>query len=180
MTITIISGSTREGRTSHRLALALAKTLQQFDVQAAIIDLKEVQLQPFTERLQFLDPKPDILVQLADMLQASDALIFLTPEYNGGISSALKNFIDTFGRAEFAGKPIAVATASTGVMGGIRAAHQLQQTILAIQGYPQPQMLLAAEVNKQLDEYGDFINTSFAPKLDGFVKALIGFTSKFS
>jgi azobenzene reductase len=179
MNITIISGSTRPGRTSHRVALALEKTLKSFDIEVSILDLQALDLPPFTERFQFMAEKPPHLLEAAARLQSSDALIFLTPEYNGGITSALKSCIDTFGKPEFGGKPIGVATASTGVMGGVRAAYQLQQTILALQAYPQPQMLLAGEVTKQLDENGEVINPAFVPKLEAFVKAFVGFASKF-
>jgi NAD(P)H-dependent FMN reductase len=179
MHISIISGSTRTGRTSHRVALALNIALQQHGAACTIIDLQEVQLPPFTERLQFLENPPAILQQTADRLRQTKALIFVTPEYNGGITGALKNFIDVFGKAEFAGKPIGVATASAGIMGGVRAAYQLQQTILALQAYPQPQMLLAAEVTKQLDETGVVINPAFSAKLDMFVNSFITFAGKF-
>ena len=106
-------------------------------------------------------------------------MIFVTPEYNGGISSSLKNFIDTFGRPEFAGKPIAVASVSSGALGGIRAAMSLQQLILAIQAYPQPQMLTVADVENQLSKEGEILNPTFEKKLASFIDAFIGFAKRF-
>lgn len=178
MKITIVSGSTREGRKSHRVALALEKSLTALDHHVEILDLKVLALEPFVERLQFLSEKPHNLVKISETLQHSDGIIFLTPEYNGSISSAMKNFIDTFGRAEYARKPIGVATASTGMMGGMRAAAQLQQIILAIQGYPLPQMLLSGEVDKNLDEEGNIINPAYETKLSNFVEAYLTFVGK--
>jgi NAD(P)H-dependent FMN reductase len=180
MKFVIVSGSTREGRTTHRVALALQRALQALAHESHIIDLKEAALPPFTERLALLQDKPSQLLAISAKLQAAQAIIFLTPEYNGSISSALKGFIDTFGKGEFAGKPIATATASTGIMGGMRAAQHLQQIILALQAYPQPQMLLTAEVTKQLNEEGEIINPAYQPKLDGFVSAFVKFAEKFS
>jgi NAD(P)H-dependent FMN reductase len=179
MYISIISGSTREGRNSHRVALALANALQARDVAHGIIDLKELNMPPFSERLQFLKNPAENLLAAAKQLQNSTALIFVTPEYNGGISAALKQFIDLLGKAEFAGKPIGVATVSLGIMGGVRAAYQLQQTILALQAYPQPQMLLVPEVTKQLDEQGGIVNPGFLQKLDAFVASFTAFATKF-
>ena len=179
MKISIISGSTREGRTSHRVALALNSFFKSNEINSTIIDLKELTFQPFEERLRFLENKPQELIEVSETLKNSDSLIFLTPEYNGSFSSAIKNFIDLFGREEFAGKPIGVAAASTGVMGGIRAAHQLQQIVLAIQAYPQPQMLLSGEVNKHIDEEGNMLTPEYEKKLVGFASALIAFTQKF-
>lgn len=160
--------------------MALADTFKTSGIACQILDLMAVDLPPFTERFHNLTDKPAHLLAVAQQLQNSNALVLLTPEYNGGITSALKNCIDLFGKAEFAGKPIGVATASTGVMGGVRAAYQLQQTILALQAYPQPQMLLAAEVTKQLDENGAVINPAFLIKLEAFVKAFVNFAQKLT
>jgi len=179
MKIQIVSGSTRIGRASHRVALALNEKLLSLGIDSKIVDLKEVGLPPFEERLSFLKDKPEHLVTLSNELLSSTGFIFVTPEYNGGISSSLKNFIDTFGRPEFAGKPIAVASVSSGALGGIRAAMSLQQLILAIQAYPQPQMLTVGEVEEQLNIEGEIINASFEKKLDSFVNSFLGFAKRF-
>lgn len=180
MHITIVSGSTRPGRTSHRVALALDAALKSREIGCSILDLQALDLPPFSERFHLMSEKPAKMLAASTQLQQSDALIFVTPEYNGAITSALKNFIDTFGRPEFGSKPIGVATASTGVMGGVRAAYQLQQTILALQAYPQPQMLLAGEVTKQLDEAGELLNPAFLTKIETFVGAFVGFAGRFA
>lgn len=91
----------------------------------------------------------------------------------------MKNIIDTFGKNEYANKPVAVATVSTGMMGGMRAAQHLQQIILAIRAFPHPQMLLTGDVANQLDEMGNIINESYQKKLDTFADSLLDFTSKF-
>ena len=118
-------------------------------------------------------------MEVPQQLEDSGAFIFVTPEYNGSISSGLKNFIDVFAKKPFDGKPIGVATGSTGMMGGIRAAHQLQQIILAISAYPQPQILTVAQMDKQLDENEKVINESFNKSLERFLTAFLGFAKRF-
>lgn len=179
MKIQIISGSTRIGRASHRVALALNEKLLSLGIDCSIVDLKELGLPLFEERLSFLRNKPQHFETISNELLNSIGFIFVTPEYNGGISASLKNFIDTFGRPEFAGKPIAVASVSSGNLGGIRAAMSLQQLILAIQAYPQPQMLTVGNVEEQLNPLGEIINPGFEKQLDSFVDAFIGFTKRF-
>lgn len=179
MKIQIISGSTRIGRASHRLALALNEKLLSLGIDCSIVDLKELGLPIFEERLSFLRNKPQHFETISNELLNSIGFIFVTPEYNGGISASLKNFIDTFGRPEFAGKPIAVASVSSGNLGGIRAAMSLQQLILAIQAYPQPQMLTVGNVEEQLNQLGEIINPGFEKQLDSFVDAFIGFAKRF-
>jgi len=179
MIIKIISGSTRTGRLSHGVALTLNHELNSKGINASIVDLKELALPNFEERLNFLENKPVHLVELSNELLKTTGYIFVTPEYNGGISASLKNFIDTFGRPEFSGKPIAVASVSSGALGGIRAAMSLQQQILALQAYPQPQMLTVAEVQNQVTAEGEIINPSFEKKLSSFVDSFLGFAKRF-
>lgn len=179
MQIAIISSSTRIGRTSHRVAIAIHNALSKQDIKSDTIDLLEFNLPIFKERYHLLDDKTEKQIQVAEKLQNSNAIIFVTPEYNGGISGSLKVFIDFFSKHEFANKPIGVATVSTGALGGIRAAYQLQQTILAIQAYPQPQILLTGDVLTQLDENGIILNPLYQNKIDAFLNALIKFTSRF-
>ena len=179
MNIKIVSGSTRIGRKSHRVALALNHKMTTLGIECSIVDLNEIDLPPFEERLSFLPEKSDRLVEVSNELLDSTGFIFVTPEYNGGISSSLKNFIDTFGRPEFAGKPIAVASVSSGDLGGIRAAISLQQLILAIQAYPQPQMLTVGLVEDQLNVEGQVINPSFEDKMSSFINAFLGFANRF-
>jgi NAD(P)H-dependent FMN reductase len=180
MKISIISSSVRNGRTSHGVALALEMFLKQKKQDVSILDLKELALPEFLMRFSEMKHKPPALQIASDTLQQSNAVIFLTPEYNGSITSALKNCIDIFGKAGFAGKPIGVATASAGIMRGVRAAYQLQQIILALQAYPQPQMLLAGEVTKQINEQGEVINPMFQNKLEMFVNTFLAFSQKIS
>lgn len=180
MRITIVSGSTRKERTSHRVSLALNNYLRDRGLQSEILDLKELNLPIFSERFMEMNSQPSNLMAVSTNLKQANAIIFVTPEYNGGITSALKNLIDIFGKQEFAGKPIGVATASTGVMGGVRAAYQLQQCILALQAYPQPQMLLTAEVTKQINERGEVINPLYNQKLDLFINSFLIFSKKLN
>ena len=60
---------------------------------------------------------------LADAIRAADGVIFNTPEYNFSLPGGLKNALDWVSRLQnqpFAGKPIALQSASPGPVGGAR------------------------------------------------------------
>ena len=175
MKITIISSSTRMDRVSHRIALALEKQISRIGHEAIVIDLLELKLPLFSERYARVPDKPKGWTETMDILLASDGIIFLTPEYNGSFSSGLKNFIDVFAKKGFRGKPIGVATGSSGSMGGIRAAYQLQQVILSLFAYPQPQMLTVGEMQHRFDETGEIIDEDFRPHFESYVNKFIQF-----
>ncbi|WP_374443643.1 NADPH-dependent FMN reductase [Stella sp.] len=80
---------------------------------------------------------PDIVTRTADAIRAADALIVVTPEYNYSIPGALKNAVDWLSRLPnqpFAGKPIAIQTASQGPFGGIRCQYHLRQSMVFLDG----------------------------------------------
>jgi NAD(P)H-dependent FMN reductase len=76
------------------------------------------------------------VVAAADRLraevQSADALLLVTPEYNGTMSAALKNAIDwisrPFGGGVITGKPVAVIGTSHGQHGGVWAHDDARKT----------------------------------------------------
>lgn len=180
MNISIVSSSTRTGRISHRIALALAAAIKEKGHSADIIDLAEENLAPFEERFSILENPSKSLIRLHEKLLASEAFIFLTPEYNGAIASGLKNFIDLFAKEPFQNKAIGVATGSTGAMGGVRAAYQLQQNILTINAFPHPRMLMVGKMDQVLSETGDVLDEKYGRSQDGFLTAFLDFAQRLS
>ena len=67
---------------------------------------------------------------LADAIRAADGVIFNTPEYNFSLPGGLKNALDWVSRLKeqpFAGKPIAIQSASPGPVGGARVQYDLRK-----------------------------------------------------
>jgi chromate reductase len=76
---------------------------------------------------------PASVVALSDAIRAADGVIFVTPEYNFSLPGALKNAIDWVSRVQnqpFAGKPIAIQSASPGPVGGARVQYDLRKMMV--------------------------------------------------
>ena len=77
---------------------------------------------------------PDKATTLRDQIIAADAIVIATPEYNRGMSGALKNAIDwasrPYGKNAWAGKRVLVAAASPGGIAGALAVYQVKQSLL--------------------------------------------------
>ena len=75
---------------------------------------------------------------LADAIQAADGVIIVSPEYNFSIPGGLKNAIDWVSRLPnqpFAGKPIALQSASPGPLGGARVQYDLRRAMVFLDAF---------------------------------------------
>jgi chromate reductase len=76
---------------------------------------------------------PAAVRTLADAIRAADGVVFCTPEYNFSLPGGLKNAIDWVSRLQdqpFAGKPIAIQSASPGPLGGGRVQYDLRRAMV--------------------------------------------------
>ncbi|MBL7803235.1 MAG: NAD(P)H-dependent oxidoreductase [Saprospiraceae bacterium] len=170
MHITILSASTRLNRQSHRVALALKQFIEaQGEHSAEILDLAAYRFPVLEEVLHRHPAPPEGLAEFADKVRRSDAHIFVSPEYNGSYTAALKNAVDYLKEGEFSKKVIGIATATTGMLGGIRAALAMQQLVLAISGIPIPQMLTVGNLPQRFDENGALLDPVFEKNMRNFL-----------
>lgn len=124
----VIVGSTRPGRVGRSVAdwlVALAGRHGGFEVDLA--DLKELDLpmmnephHPRLRRYQF-----DHTKAWSARVDSADAIVVVTPEYNGTFSAPLKNAIDYLS-SEWLRKPLGIV-AYGGISAGSRAATNLRQ-----------------------------------------------------
>jgi chromate reductase, NAD(P)H dehydrogenase (quinone) len=76
---------------------------------------------------------PPAVFALAEALRVADGIIFTLPEYNFSIPGGLKNAIDWVSRVPnqpFAGKPIAIQSATGGALGGGRVQYDLRRSMI--------------------------------------------------
>jgi chromate reductase len=93
---------------------------------------------------------------LADAIRAADGVIIVTPEYNFSIPGGLKNAIDWISRLQnqpFAGKPIALQSASPGPLGGGRVQYDLRRAMVFLDAFVlnKPEIFIGSCASK-LDE----------------------------
>lgn len=76
---------------------------------------------------------PEPVLAMAESVRRSNGVIIVTPEYNYSAPGVLKNALDWLSRVTpqpFAGKPVAIQTASPGLLGGARAQYHLRQMLV--------------------------------------------------
>lgn len=128
-TISIIVGSARPVRVGRQLGDAVADIIREaVDADVRILDLYEIALPMLDEPLmaalgQYQNPHT---LAWAEQISSSDAVVFLTPQYNAGYPASLKNAIDYL-FAEWRGRPSAIV--SYGGHGGAKSAQQLRAVL---------------------------------------------------
>jgi NAD(P)H-dependent FMN reductase len=135
--LTIIVGSTRPGRAGAPIAqwfAARAKDHGGFDV--TVVDLAELDLplldEPNHPRLgQYTQQHTKDWSAIVD---AADAFVIVTPEYNYGYPASVKNAIDYL-HHEWQYKPVGFVSYG-GVAAGTRAVQQLKQVVTTLRMLP--------------------------------------------
>jgi len=128
--IAIIIGSTRPGRNGEAVAKWVCEVAKKrSDAEFKLMDIKDFNLPLLDEPVspimgQYSKPHTKVW---AAKIGSFDGYVFVTPEYNHGISGALKNAIDFLFR-EWNDK-----AAGYGGAGGARAVEQLRLVMAEVQ-----------------------------------------------
>ena len=130
--VAIILGSVRPGRAGDQVVRWIEDQARQVEgVQTVFFDLRDYDLPLFAEEMPPSMQAPELpeAVRLRANLEANDAVLFVTPEYNHSVPAALKNAIDYL-FAEWHDK--AAGFVSYGLNGGVRAVEQLRMTLAEV------------------------------------------------
>lgn len=138
----------------------------------------DVNQQPFPQ-FDFREEKPPHFDHYSKTLNGADGIVFVTPEYNGGMSGALKNAMDHF-RAELNRKPMGAVTVSSGPFGGLNALHNLYAWMLYNGGIPCPTKLLVSHVGELFNEAGEPTQEIFNENYPKFVQEFSWLVEKIS
>lgn len=150
MKILGIAGSLRKGSYN----LAALKAAQELAPAGTTLSIYEdLAALPLFNQDEEKNP-PESVKKLKAAIREADAILMATPEYNYSFPGVLKNAIDwasrPYGDSAWEGKPVAIMSASTGMLGGARAQYQLRQTFVFLNMFPlnKPEVLFPRLVKK--------------------------------
>ncbi|MET9531231.1 NAD(P)H-dependent oxidoreductase [Streptomyces sp. NPDC006649] len=121
--ILALVGSLRSGSYNRQLAEAAVKRAPE-GVEVTVYEgLAEIPF--YNEDIDTDEQRPAAVARLRESATRADALLLVTPEYNGTMPAVLKNAIDwlsrPYGSSILAGSPTAVIGTALGRYGGARA-----------------------------------------------------------
>jgi chromate reductase len=116
----------------NRMLMRLAQDLMPASMKLEAADWRDV---PVFDADVLAKGMPPGVATLREQVRRADGLLIVTPEYNFSIPGGLKNVIDWLSRGEdqpFAGKPVAILSASAGPVGGARVQYDLRKVMLFV------------------------------------------------
>ena len=175
--VAVIVGSIRKDSINKMLATALEKlggSKLQFE-RVRIDDL------PLFNQDNEANPTPEV-VRMKTLVEAADAVLFVTPEHNRSIPAAMKNAIDwatrPYGKSALKGKVAAIIGTSRGNI-GTAVAQQHLRTILsghfvALLGNPEAYVVFKDGL---IDSDGNVSDETAKKFLQGFVDRFAEFVA---
>ena len=126
MSVLVLTGSGRTGSFTRTLGQAVAAALPDGELAPVLTALPY-----FDQDLEAAGPAA--VEALRAQVAGADAVVVVTPEYNGTIPGLLGNAIDwlsrPYGQGVLSGKPVLAVAASPGAVGGARAVVALRTVL---------------------------------------------------
>ncbi len=170
------AGSLRKGSYNKAILRAALELLPE-DAELEIFDLEGIP--PFNSDLE--NRMPEKVKEFKAKIRAADALLIATPEYNYSIPGVLKNAIDwasrPYGDNAFEGKPAAIMSASSGMLGAVKAQFHLRQTFvfLDVIAINRPEVVVTF-AGEKIDDKGRVTDEKTREKIKELLKALVAWT----
>ncbi|WP_459205342.1 NADPH-dependent FMN reductase [Pseudomonas sp. MLB6B] len=171
--VAVVVGSLRKDSYNRKVARALAE-LAPSSLSLKIVEIGDLAM--YNEDIEA--DAPAAWTRFRKEIHASDAVLFVTPEYNRSIPGCLKNAIDVgsrpYGQSAWSGKPAAVVSVSPGALGGFGANHAVRQTLvfLDMPCMQMPEAYVGGAANL-FDDAGK-LNEKTRPFLQSFIDRFAG------
>ena len=128
--VAVLVGSLRKESFSRKIARAIAEVAP----PSMKIEIAEIGGLPLYNQDDDGASPPPAWKAFRERIRGSDAVLFVTPEYNRSVPGVLKNAIDVgsrpYGQSAWSGKPGGVVSVSPGALGGFGANHHLRQSLV--------------------------------------------------
>ena len=178
--VVTFAGSLRLDSYNKKLAKSAFTLATENGAEAILIDLADYPLPLFNEDIENQE-RPEHLAALREIFLEADALIIASPEYNGSLSSVLKNTLDWLSRSsqDESYQPVygqltaGIMAASPGGLGGIRGLSHLRELMSNLGSLVIPKQLAISSAYDAFDEHDNIKNPAKKAQLESVVKNLI-------
>ena len=181
MKVLLFAGSLRKDSLNKKVVRFTDKILKNIkDVESIVVDLQPLQIPVYDGDIETAGIPAGVLT-LAKHIAEADAIIISSPEYNGSMSSPLKNTLDWVSRVKpmpLMNKPILLLGASPGALGATRGLAHARQPMETMGNFLYPQAMGFMHADQAFDENEDLKDAAQVEKLNKLVNSFLGYAGK--
>ncbi len=182
------SGSLRKESFNKKLVKIAMSAAEKAGAEVTYIDLKELPLPIYDEDSEKESGIPDNAKKIKKLIKEHNAFLIASPEYNSGMSAALKNMIDWASRPEpgekmlecFLGKTAGIMAASPGALGGLRGLVGLRSVLGNINVLVVPDQVAVSKANEAFDDAGKLKDEKMQAQVEKIGKRVCEIAGKIS
>jgi chromate reductase, NAD(P)H dehydrogenase (quinone) len=190
--ILVFAGSTRAESFNRKLAQVAAASGSAQGAQVTLIDLADYDIPLYNADVEAKGTPHDVL-KLKALMHAHAGWVICSPEYNGSMTSLLKNTIDWCsspaksgqlhgpeveaewgdGFKPFKGKVVGLMAASPGGMGGIRSLTDASKLFLNLHCWVSPEQFALGRAGSAFAADGSLVDPANAKRVDAVVAKVL-------
>ncbi len=171
----MFAASLRKGSLNHQLATLAAQVARQAGANVHLAAMRDFDGPSYDGDIESAEGIPAGAQELKRRLEASDAFIIASPEYNASMPGILKNAIDWTSRFRpqpFDGRHGLLLSASPSLMGGNRGLWGLRVPLEHLGARIFPDMFSLAQAQQALVD-GDIANPALRKRFDTTITAFL-------
>jgi NAD(P)H-dependent FMN reductase len=181
-----IAGSPRQASYNRRLLALAAKMLVEKGVESEVFDVREKRVPMFDPEVESEFGFPPLVKELRAKIEASDAVLLASPEYNAGCTPLMKSIVDWGSRTDpetgtknvWRHKVVGLVSASPGAFGGVRGTIVLRQSFVHVEALVIPEFTSVSFAHKAFNDDGTLVNDYSVNDLNKTLDNLIEFAGK--
>ena len=168
VSVLLFAASLRQGSLNAALAGVAANALELLGAQVDVADMRAFDAPSYDGDVEAAHGIPPGPTELRRRLESNDAVVIVSPEYNGAMPGVLKNAIDWTSRFRpqpFNGRHCLLMSASPSMVGGNRGLWSLRVPLEHLGAHVSPDMFSLAQAHTQLTPDGQLADDVLRERL---------------
>lgn len=181
MKLMIVPASTRKDSLNKKLAKLTAEIVGKLGVSVDFAEFSEFNLPLYDGDQDAAQGIPANGKKFIERMQAADALIIASPEYNYSTPGSLKNLIDWVSRVRpmpWSGQHIMLMSASPALAGGHRGLLHTRVPLEGCGAFVFPDMFCLGSAHSAFNPDGNLIDPELQKRLHGTLEKFIAYLKK--
>ncbi|MFD9978481.1 NADPH-dependent FMN reductase [Streptomyces sp. NPDC059017] len=172
----VLSGSSRTGSLNERLAKLVGRLVGRTGALVDLAGLREFAVPPYDGDAEEAKGPPQGSAALRERIEAAQALVIASPEYNASVPGTVKNAVDWVSRFRpqpFKDKQTLLVSASPSMVGGNRGLWALRVPLEHLGARVYPGMFSLAAAHQAFTDSGDLTDGGLQERLAATVDSFL-------